>query len=117
LTPQHTPMAWLDEQRKVVPAGHVTPRVAHEVHTDSPVVNAYEPAAHVWQVSDVLAPCRVEYVPAGQTLHVICPSMEVYWPVPQTGQTETPTPPPYVPARQAEHAEALASEKNPLEQA
>ena len=45
LTPQHTPTGWLDEQRKVVPAGQVTPKLAHDVHTDRPVVPAYEPAA------------------------------------------------------------------------
>ncbi len=78
---------------------------------------AYDPAAHVEQTEEVLAPCTEEYVPTGQALHAICPPMEVYCPAPHAGQTDTPTPPPSVPARQAEHAEALASEKSPLEQA
>lgn len=77
-----------------------------------PTADEYVAALHIGQAD----PPESEYVPARHVTQPNSPLPVETWPVPQAGQTETPTPPPYVPARQAEHAEALASEKNPLEQ-
>lgn len=35
----------------------------------------------------ILAPCKVEYVPAGQALQFVCPSLEEYLPAPHVWQT------------------------------